>query len=929
MRHWIPSRRDPIDSPSLPLPPVLIHPLRPCNVPIRSVLSVSLSVVSHPSLSLSHPLLGPVNGGQDPLSSTQSEREEGKEKEGEHFEEWTKKRAGILSKYTTSASIPVMANFLEEKVMQENKPVVVDQVKGRMELLNAVPEQQKQLMSQKEYIYTMEGNHDAMKKSWDAGERVQALKIAIQSAKLLGELSVPQFYPSAFVLITNILDTFGALVFDRLKSKGSSDGKEALPDNFVASSVNADAKETCKNWFYKTACIRELLPRFYVELSLIKSYRFLVDVKELPNVIKRLSRMIRGFGDPLVAQYARVFLCTKARELFPSGYQELILEGFNDFLFSFKQLRDSKFRGVSHIALQKISVNEYLDLFTPALQWVLQNIGWANSDDVFVACLKQYKDSCNSSSVLLHLLSSFPARVVSASATTMTQLIRESDESLTAKSKLYYTLGVALVAVAPPKEQRLVILNEVWKVVAKIQNPGDYLEIAQIFIEYLLQHFSTREINILLGDVIKHVKQDNAHKQYQVEIQRVVSNVLKYRPTFEQLLALDNFMPLLDLLERDYKFSSCKSVLESFAKNQKPTNDAVIIQTAFEVARGLHDSIDSLTFEDERREVANLIVQFIRKIEFGNDLEQQLNIFVECRAAFTNLDTVTRELVMRVTLLAMTAHRFVKGKHTKKTAAFVKACIAFCHITIPSLDDIFLRLHLMVETAQVALVNQMVGQSEGILKAAIALLPETPATIERDGKHIPTDVFMLGFLNSFSSLLLIFPGHPEHGPFHLVKGLINVVNAYPAWTVPNESKIRVYIGFLVLFASYSQVKFPYHIEKLDSNDTLYGGEAKYMEELLVFIDKLLEEILAQLASLGEKNDITSKKQQGMLALDLVNVLVSTMQMNAASATIVVKLFGLAKKVNSVDTAYLSSTLKHVQSKQGAWFQDLYSKLVAL
>jgi hypothetical protein len=42
--------------------------------------------------------------------------------------------------------------------------------------------------------------------AWANDERVGSLKIAIQLAKLMGDTTMPLFYPSTFVIVTDVLD---------------------------------------------------------------------------------------------------------------------------------------------------------------------------------------------------------------------------------------------------------------------------------------------------------------------------------------------------------------------------------------------------------------------------------------------------------------------------------------------------------------------------------------------------------------------------------------------------------------------------------------------------------------------------------------------------------------------------------------------------
>lgn len=888
--------------------PALNHPLKAITVtevkPVdkRGLTSRSTSVSSEKGQkAISDPLsiiLDPLNvefDGCDPLSvfaaeaeamsqkpKTSSFKERGKSIISEHYDEslepWSCKKANILAKYTTSEKLSITTSFLstseKEKVIIKTQTTVTDKVKNRLEQLDDFEEGSVQEMldlSQQEYVKRIDELNQALVSAWEKDHRVKSLKIAIQCSKLLSDVSVIQFYPSKFVLVTDILDTFGRLVYERLKDKAvvTSPGSQpiSLPDNFTPAEVPEAAKEICHNWFFKIASIRELIPRFYVEAAILKCYNYLDDKEHLTS-LKRLAEMTRGIGDPLVAAYARCYLCRVGVNI-ALGFKDHLMPCFDDFLFTYHQVQED---GVQNtLARQKLETPKYLTLYCPALDWLMQCLAHQATDDVLQSILQKTSEQCNSALLLNSIISAFQPEYIANRASQFVDMIKNCEESGFPKHMLYRTLGSCLVLADPHSEQRLPILNEVWKSIMKLKNPGDYIGCAEIWIEYVAKHFGKREINTVLGDMIKHMSPDRVYEDYYPQLLSVVSKILSHMHNFSTLFALEKFLPFLDMFQREsVKVEACKSIMEAFIKYQiEPTDDPVIINTMMFLSKTIHDSVNALTLDDEKRAISNLIIGFLRKVSFDHDFEQQLSFYVETRAAFSNLDTVLVFLIHSVNNLAMATRNIVKGNHTRKTAGFVRACAAYCFITIPSLQFTFTQLGLYLISGQVSLLNQCLGQADEFFKAIVLLIPEIPRTVKLDNTVRQTEPLVMEFLYSFISTLLIVPDNPDSGVLYLLKGLLNMLENYNNDS-NSDAKIIVYIRILTMLSAASQDNYLYHVDKVESNDTLYGSDPMFIDEVRNICNTLIGKILAYLKTLSAQEAF---KRQSYLALELFNTIV--------------------------------------------------------
>lgn len=144
-------------------------------------------------------------------------------------------------------------------------------------------------------------------------------------------------------------------------------------------------------------------------------------------------------------------------------------------------------------------------------------------------------------------------------------------------------------------------------------------------------------------------------------------------------------------------------------------------------------------------------------VDFGRDFEQQLDFYVHARGTFINFDSVLFVLVNCVNKLAMDTRKIVKANHTRKTAAFVRACAAYSFITIPSILSINQRLDLLVLSGQIALASNCLGQADACFESAINLLTELPKTIEIDGRPKSCIFYLQSMIQKLLAILIVVP----------------------------------------------------------------------------------------------------------------------------------------------------------------------------
>ncbi|XP_028069440.1 UPF0505 protein isoform X3 [Camellia sinensis] len=704
------------------------------------------------------------------------------------------------------------------------------------------------VISQQEYVSCLHELKDEIARAWQADDRVTSLKVSIKVARLLTDTSVLQFYPTLFVLATDVMDMLGNMVWQRIKQKAefAEDGNviRSLPENFDEKYICLDAKETCSNWFFKIGSIRELLPRIYLELAILPCWRFLLN--RPMDVLERLVMMTRGIADPLASAYCRLYLAHCAQKLSQHNTRYLIV------CISDMEILLTRFLSEKEATHEKFSENcrSLVSLTEPAIEYIIKCIikesYQTRADEVLMDLGLGRKQPCVSI-ILHHLLKELPSELVGSNALEILQLIECSKDYSFDQCLNYRLLGFRL-----SERSQLDIINavvdKIIQVVSAYSNLDEYLKVIDAYVDIVLQNQMTHFIEIL----------DMMHGSSRSMVNMHILNI---------------------------------------ATRNRCICDPTIIQFIFEVSQSLHDGIDySNMRDDDNQQRARLISRFVNMVDYGMEVERQLAFLVECRGAFRSINELKETLVHSSNCLAVKAM-----KDGQKHLSFVKSCIAYSEVTIPSVPSRVRQFILYLETAEIALLGGLVSHSDGLLDSAIICLQTLDLM---DGSRLPNEVDgILSLIRKLCSLLVLVPGNPERGVTYIPRCMLTLINSQ-SW-MTSRMRTMVLCAIVSLAATLSQFKLPYHANHVEmlGNDHLFFGDPTYLQEFLslsaLILQNLVDFIMQE----------PSRVARGSMALEACNCIASSFNPSHEVLPFFSKLMETAKSCLSSNDKYLHSTIK--------------------
>lgn len=225
----------------------------------------------------------------------------------------------------------------------------------------------------------------------------------------------------------------------------------------------------------------------------------------IDGALNRLTLIARGIGDPLVAAYARCYLCRIGMTV--SDDKVYLSQNFDDMLSVYHTVSQLFFQldlvltgeyqlflgsVRSEIARQRLTIASYVTLFSPAFEWVLHGIV-TNADDYRLdALVLKCQEKRHCAPLFNAVLNSFPKKFIAFRALHFVNILCKCDTETYTRSEMLRSLGACLSQSPPPPDQMFDVFEYVWRCVGTFLQIEEYLQCIETWVTFVAKYLTVR-----------------------------------------------------------------------------------------------------------------------------------------------------------------------------------------------------------------------------------------------------------------------------------------------------------------------------------------------------------------------------------------------------------------------------------------------------
>lgn len=358
--------------------------------------------------------------------------------------------------------------------------------------------------------------------------------------------------------------------------------------------------------------------------------------------LMRLAKMVRGIAEPLCAAYTCAYLARVGHAQAPNSKDYLML--LVEFAFKLSDV-------VVKRGHPRLEPDQYYKLFEPSFDWLIQCLAYQSNKQVFMALWDLYSKHVKKPIFLKSIIKYFPSEIIASATTTLAHTIKEDfKDNVDDQLLLIKELGIALLRSPPKKQQpKIDFINFGWDTMGKTSNPDRYMDCSIVLIEFSIKNLNQNSVQMFIKEIFKRF-QDFALSMTSNDalfkkLEFLLVKVMMTSSDFSELIGFENLLSLLNYFPTNMKNQLCEMMLCFFVENNDKLDDGFLIHSILQVAKTLHDKIDAMSEEAEIKRVSKIICGIVKKIDYGKDLDKQLNVLTTARGLFINLDEVTETLI--------------------------------------------------------------------------------------------------------------------------------------------------------------------------------------------------------------------------------------------------------------------------------------------